>query len=87
MIDLDQLIADFGRRAVPWEGLVLLGCLLIAYAICWLVGRARRAPDSVLFGRKLVDGALFPMLALALTYTARVAFTEKRKPRWAPASE
>ena len=74
MIELDRLIAELGRRATPWEGLTLLGCPFAAYGICWLVGRTRRAPDSVLFGRHLFDGVLFPLLALAFTYTARVAF-------------
>jgi small-conductance mechanosensitive channel len=45
--------------------------VLIAYAIVWLTGR-KRPTDSVWFGRALLDGVLFPLLALALTYTARV---------------
>ena len=79
MIDLDQLIAPSAGGASPWEGLTLLGCLAAAYGICWLRGRARRARDSVLFGRHLVDGVLFPLLALALTYSARAS-------PWAPSA-
>jgi small-conductance mechanosensitive channel len=72
MIDIDQLISELGRRGTPWEGATLLACLAAAYGICWLTGR-RHPPDSVLFGRHLIDGVLFPLLALAFTYTARVA--------------
>ncbi len=43
----------------------------MAYAICWLTGR-RRPADSVWFGRALFDGVLFPLLALALTYSAQI---------------
>src|SRR5690606_21821221 len=57
--------------ATAWEGGMLAGALLVAYGLCWLIGRGR-PPDSVWFGRALVDGVLFPLLALALTYSARV---------------
>ena len=72
MIDLDQLIVAFSQRGIGWEASVLLACLAAAYGICWLTGR-RQPPDSVLFGRHLFDGVLFPLLALAFTYSARVA--------------
>src|SRR6187549_961966 len=71
MIDIDQLISELSQRGTPWEGTTLLACLAAAYGICWLTGR-RQPPESVLFGRHLVDGLLFPLVALALTYFARV---------------
>jgi small-conductance mechanosensitive channel len=69
---IDELIRDLGHGALGWEAAVLLGCLAVAWGICWLTGR-RAAADSIWFGRATVDGVLFPMLALALTYSARVA--------------
>jgi small-conductance mechanosensitive channel len=72
MSDLDLLIGELSHRGVAWEALTLLACLAAAYGICWLTGR-RQPPESVLFGRVLFDGLLFPVLALAFTYTARVA--------------
>jgi small-conductance mechanosensitive channel len=72
MTALDQLIRDLGHGALAWEAAVLLGCLAVAWGICWLTGR-RAAADSIWFGRATIDGVLFPMLALALTYSARVA--------------
>jgi small-conductance mechanosensitive channel len=65
---LGRLLRELDRGATPWELGSLAASLLIAYGICWLIGRKRRG-DSVWFGRALVDGVLFPLLALALTYT------------------
>jgi small-conductance mechanosensitive channel len=72
LIEFDQLLGDLSHRGIGWEAFTLLACLGAAYGICWLTGR-RQPPDSVLFGRHLVDGVLFPLLALGLTYSARVA--------------
>jgi small-conductance mechanosensitive channel len=66
---IDQLVQDLGHPGMPVELGVLLGCLLAAWGISWLVGRGR-SPDSVWFGRATIDGLLFPMLALALTFGA-----------------
>lgn len=68
---LDLLLRDASHGALAWEIAVLSGCLAVAWGVCWLMGR--RAPaDSIWFGRGTVDGVLFPMLALGLTYSARV---------------
>jgi small-conductance mechanosensitive channel len=75
MDELDQFISDLDHAATPWDGGTLVGVLLVAYGICWLIGR-RRPPDSVWFGRALIDGVLFPLLALGLTYTARVVLDD-----------
>ncbi len=72
MDELDLFISDLDQAATPWDAGVLVGVLLVAFGICWLVGRKRQQADSVWFGRAIVDGVLFPLLALALTYSARV---------------
>ena len=69
MSELDKLVHDLGQTGVPLQLAVLLGCLAAAYAVCWLIGR-RHAQDSVWFGRHIIDGLLFPLLALVLTYSA-----------------
>jgi small-conductance mechanosensitive channel len=47
-------------------------CLGIAWgAVRLLRGRTQSRPGSVLFGRRIVDGVLFPVLALLLVYVAR----------------
>jgi small-conductance mechanosensitive channel len=71
MTDIERLLRDLGHGGVGWELLVLLGCLGVAWAVCWLMGR-RASPDSVWFGRFLFDGVLFPLLALGLVWAARL---------------
>ncbi|MBC5782466.1 mechanosensitive ion channel [Ramlibacter sp. USB13] len=71
MIEFDELIGALSHRGIGWETFTLVACLASAYGICWLTGR-RQPPESVLYGRYLVDGLLFPLVALALTYFARV---------------
>jgi small-conductance mechanosensitive channel len=71
MTDFDDLLGALSHRGIGWEAFTLVACLASAYGICWLTGR-RQPPESVLYGRFLVDGVLFPLLALALTYFARV---------------
>ena len=68
---LGDFISDLDRGATPWDVGLLVACLLVAYAVCWAAGRKRRG-DSVWFGRALLDGVLFPLVALGLTYTARL---------------
>ncbi|MDB5898791.1 MAG: putative small-conductance mechanosensitive ion channel [Ramlibacter sp.] len=73
--ELGRFIGELDQGASAWDLGTLAACLLAAYGICWLVGR-KRTSESVWFGRALVDGVLFPLLALALTYTARLAVGE-----------
>ena len=68
MTDLEELLRHLGEPGVPLELAALAGCLVLAFAICWLIGR-RHAPDSVWFGRAIVDGLAFPLLALVFTYS------------------
>ncbi|HYF44291.1 MAG TPA: mechanosensitive ion channel protein, partial [Ramlibacter sp.] len=70
MNSLNKLVQDLGHPGMPWEIAALSGCLVLAFGVCWLLGR-QQPPDSVWFGRATVDGLLFPLLALVLTYTAR----------------
>jgi small-conductance mechanosensitive channel len=77
MTELDKLVRDLGQPGVPWELGVLLGCLALAFGVCWLIGR-RHSSDSVWFGRAIVDGLLFPLFALVLTYAAMVALAQRQ---------
>jgi small-conductance mechanosensitive channel len=68
-------LAAFGRALLTPTALAELaifgGCLLLA----WGIVRLWRGPDaprgSIWFGRRIVDGVLFPVLALALALLAR----------------
>ena len=71
MNELERLILDLDEGTSALDIGTLLGCLAIAGGVCWLAGR-KRASDSVWFGRAVVDGVLFPLLALTLTYVMRL---------------
>ena len=66
---LDTLVQDLGHPGSPVELAVLLGCLALAWLVCWAI-RRRHAPESVWFGRAIFDGLLFPLLALGFTYAS-----------------
>ena len=73
MTEFEQLVLDLGHPGVPYEFATLLVCLAVAYGLCWLAGR-HRPQQSVWFGRAIVDGVLFPLIALGLTYLAFLWF-------------
>jgi small-conductance mechanosensitive channel len=56
-------------------------CAVTAWAVAAMVGRALGSRDrrSILFGSSIVDGVLFPLLLLLLTYMARFLLQ-----RWLP---
>ena len=69
---LDNLQAEFQTSRAWIELACLLGSLVAAFAVSFWAGRrARLAGDSVWFGRRTLDGLLFPALALALVYAAK----------------
>ena len=55
------------------EAGVLVGCLLLAWAIVRLLRGAAVPAASIWFGQRIVDGVLFPVLALALAFGAKLA--------------
>ena len=71
--DLGGWLAAFTQPTVLVELLVLSACVALAWGIVVLLSRALNAHDerSILFGRRAVDGVLFPMLLLCLGYLAR----------------
>ena len=77
MTEIDKLVQGLGHPGVPLEFAVLLGCLAVAFGLCWQTGRKQPA-DSVWFGRAIVDGLLFPLLALVLTYSATLVLAQRQ---------
>jgi small-conductance mechanosensitive channel len=69
MTEFEKLLRDLSQPGVSLEAGVLVACLAVAFGICWLIGR-NQPKDSVWFGRGVIDGLLFPLLALVLTYGA-----------------
>ena len=60
------------------EIIYLLASLLIAWLGAWSLGRHNQQA-SVLFGRRVVDGVLFPLLALSLAYTAKLLLQRQQE--------
>ena len=70
----EKFVQGLAHPGLVWEIAALVACLALALALCWGAGRAtgdRTSGDpSVWFGRGIVDGLLFPLLALVFTYIA-----------------
>ena len=66
--DLDSWLAALLRPTALVELASLGACLVLAWTLVWLLRRAVGTPDakSILFGRRIVDGVMFPLLLLGL---------------------
>jgi small-conductance mechanosensitive channel len=74
--DVQSWLGQLTEAAALTEWGALFACVLLAWLLVWLLRRALRADLDlpVLFGRQLVDGALFPLLLLSLAYATHAAF-------------
>jgi len=65
-------LADSLLQPTALTELALIGaCLAIAWAAVRLLRGTQAKPASILFGRRIIDGVLFPILALVLAFIAR----------------
>ena len=69
--ELGQLASALGKPSVLIEIAVFLGCLTLSWVVVRLLRGAQATPGSTWFGDRIVDGALFPGLALLLALLAR----------------
>ena len=78
---VDAWLLAFTQPTVLIELGVLVLCALLAWALGGLLRRGVRTNDarSILFGRRVVDGVLFPLLWLASAYVARTLLQQ-----WVP---
>ncbi len=67
MNELQEWLLDLQSPAIALELAGLALCLALAWGLSWVLGRQYTARASILFGRRLIDGLLFPALALVLT--------------------
>ena len=75
--ELSALFASFTQPTALVELAVVVSCLAVAWgAVRLLRGQATNG-RSVWFGERIVDGALFPVLALSLAFGARLALQDK----------
>lgn len=71
--NFDEWLAALLRPTALAELAILLGCIALAWLLVRTAGKARSEPDptSILFGRRTVDGVLFPLLLLLLAFSAQ----------------
>jgi small-conductance mechanosensitive channel len=70
---LTDLLGALLEPGAALELAALAGCLVLAWALVRRIRGDEAPDDSVWFGRRIVDGVLFPVLALALAFAARFA--------------
>jgi small-conductance mechanosensitive channel len=78
--ELKELVVEFSRPGVVAEIAILIGCLLAAWIVVRLIRGRSRPVGSVWFGNRIVDGVLFPVLALVFAYAARIGLAGVVKP-------
>ncbi|MFO1220883.1 MAG: mechanosensitive ion channel [Burkholderiaceae bacterium] len=71
-----DLIDALGRPTVLVEFGVVTLCVALAWAVVWF-GRGRSRGGSIWFGERGFDGVLFPLLAFALAWAARLALAAR----------
>jgi small-conductance mechanosensitive channel len=72
--DLEAWLVGFQQTTVWVELGALALCVLLAWGVAALLRRSlnmQQEGSSILFGRQVVDGVLFPLLLLTLAYVAR----------------
>jgi small-conductance mechanosensitive channel len=79
MNELQELLLDLQSPAIVLELAGLVLCLALAWGVSWALGRQSTARGSILFGRRLVDGLLFPSLALVLTYGLKLVLMKTQR--------
>lgn len=71
--DLNELLGSLTEPGALTELAVLCACLVLAWALVRRIRGAEVPDGSIWFGQRIVDGVLFPVLALGLAYAARLA--------------
>ncbi len=71
--DLEDWLAALSQTSTLIELSALLAAGLLAWLLARLISKAfvERELNSIMFGRRIVDGVLFPALLLCLAYAAR----------------
>ena len=71
--ELTALLGALTQVSALEELAFLVACFVLARGVVRLL-RGKVAPEgSIWFGRRIVDGVLFPVLALAFAYGAKLA--------------
>jgi small-conductance mechanosensitive channel len=78
--ELTELLRALVRPDALTELVVLAGCLVLAWGVVRLMRGPARPEASIWFGGRIVDGVLFPVLALALSFGAKLTLAGFLKP-------
>ena len=78
--ELEELLAALTRPGAAAELGILVACLALAWVVVRLARGRSKPVASVWFGEHIVDGVLFPVVALAFAFAARVALTGSIRP-------
>lgn len=70
-VDLGAALGTLRQPSAWIELAVALSCLGISWVLVRLMRGAQAPERSIWFGRKIVDGVLFPVMALVLAYAAK----------------
>ena len=74
MDNLQALLSALTQDTLPLtlikEAAGVFLAVLMAWVLAWMLGR-RVSHPSVLFGEKVIEGLMFPLLALCFTYAAQ----------------
>ena len=70
--EFNDLLGSLLQPTALTELAVLVGCLLLAWGLVRLLRGRTAAHGSIWFGERIVDGVLFPVLALGLAFGARL---------------
>lgn len=68
---LSEILSEVTRASALKELGALAACLLLAWFVTWQLRRMVDIEGGVLFGERIVDGVLFPVLALVLALVVR----------------
>ena len=71
---LDEWLIALAQPSALIEIGMIMACILLAYGAVRLLRRAsaNADPNSIVFGKRIIDGVLFPMLLLVLAYIGSI---------------
>ena len=78
--DIESWLQALMHPAAVTELVALAASAVLAWLLAWLLGRRTIQVDrqSLLFGERIIDGVLFPILLLCLSLTARAIVAQMR---------
>lgn len=80
-IDPMGMVLALARPDSLWVLGAFAASLVLAWCMAWGVRRLVKGQEmAVLLGRQLVDGVLFPVLLLGLTWVSRIVLTQEQPP-------